>query len=179
MSSQDIDVQKAIQMLDSVLGSIQHKVTLYTCGGTALIYLGYDGRRTSDVDVIATSLEPEVQKAAVQVAKKLKINPDWLNTKVTPLGDRLGKGWKKKCTTLFQGDAVTLKVISRQDLINSKVHAAVDRQSADYTDVLWLKPSLKELGLAKEYTLKQNYEETYERFVNYYIQELKNDLGLK
>ncbi|MCM0606006.1 MAG: hypothetical protein KA715_07935 [Xanthomonadaceae bacterium] len=109
--------------------------------------------------------------------KKIRINESWLNNKVSPLGKRLGKNWKSKCNIIFKGNAVTLKSISRQDLINSKLHAAVDRRSKDYNDILWLKPTLSELEFAKKYTLKQSEAETFEVWVNGYISEIKKDLG--
>lgn len=91
----------------------------------------------------------------------------------------MSKGWKSKCQILFQGSAITLKTISRQDLISSKLHAAVDRQAVDYTDIIWLKPNKQELEVAKAYALKQGEIENYEVFVNHYVQELMNELEIK
>ena len=179
MSSNDIDVKTAIKELDRVLAKQGEQYTLYTCGGAALIFLGYEGRGTGDVDVILEQFDKPLESAVAEVAKQLKISKTWLNNQVTPLGARLGKGWKNKCQTLFQGSAVTLMTISRQDLISSKLHAAVDRQAVDYTDIIWLKPTKQELDIAKAYTLKQGTIETYEVWVNHYVQELMNELGIK
>lgn len=172
----EINVLRAIHELDSALQPTGETYTLYICGGAALIFLGFDGRRTGDVDIIEEKIDETLLEAAVQVAEKLKISETWLNNKVSSLGQRLGKNWKTKCTTLFTGKAITLKSISRQDLINSKLHATVDRHSQDYKDLLWLRPTSKELALAREYTLKQNPAETYPVFVDAYISELKKDL---
>ena len=98
---------------------------------------------------------------------------------MTPLGNRLGKGWKAKCQNLFVGKAVILKSISRQDLISSKLHAAVDRASVDYSDIIWLKPTKEEIEKARDYVLKQSQIETYEVFVNHYVRELRRELGIK
>lgn len=179
MDSKHIDVKTAIKELDRVLTKQGEQYTLYTCGGAALIFLGYEGRGTGDVDIILEQFDKPLEKAVAEVAKTLKISVTWLNNQVTPLGARLGKDWKSKCQTLFQGNAVTLKAISRQDLISSKLHAAVDRQAVDYMDILWLKPTKQELEIAKKYTLKQGKVETYEVFVNHYIRELMNELGIK
>ena len=101
MGSHNIDVKTAIQELDRVL-SMQHKqYTLYTCGGAALIFLGYEGRGTGDVDVILEKFDKDLEDAVAEVAKQLKIPTTWLNNQVAPLGARLGKGWKSKCQTLF------------------------------------------------------------------------------
>jgi len=179
MSSDDIDVKTAIKELDQVLVKQEKQYTLYTCGGAALIFLGYEGRGTGDVDVILEKFDKPLENAVKEVAQKLKIPTTWLNNQVTPLGGRLSKGWKSKCQVLFEGDGVVLKAISRQDLISSKLHAAVDRASIDFSDILWLRPTKEELAKAKEYTLKQGTVETYEVFVNHYIQELMNELGIK
>lgn len=179
MSFRDINVEKAMKELDEVLERRGLRYTLYTCGGAALIYLGYQGRRTGDVDIIDKVLDPELQEAADIVAKRMRINHEWLNNRVAPLGDRLGKGWKKKCQTIFQGRAVTLKCISRQDLINSKLHAAVDRKAKDYSDLIWLSPTAKEIELARQYAIRQGTTETYHFFVDAYVQELKVDLGIR
>lgn len=173
----EIDVLEAIKELDSVLNEIGCSYELFTCGGAALIYLGYETRRTGDIDIIEDNIDETLKNASIKVAKKLRINEGWLNNKVSPLGKRLGKNWKSKCTVVFKGKSILLKCISRQDLINSKLHATVDRQSADYNDILWLKPTLKELEVAKAYTIKQNNSETYKVFVNGYISEIKKDLG--
>jgi hypothetical protein len=174
----EINVLRAIQELDSALKPTGETYTLYICGGAALIFLGFDGRRTGDVDIIEEKIDEPLQDAAVQVAEKLKISETWLNNKVASLGQRLEKNWKSKCTTLFTGKAITLKSISRQDLINSKLHATVDRHSQDYKDLLWLRPTQKELILARAYTVKQNPAETYSVFVDAYISELKKDLKI-
>ena len=174
----DIDVKKAIAELDLILNKKGSNYTLFICGGASLIFLGYDGRRTGDVDIIEQEIDEILSDASTAVSKKLKIPTDWLNNKVTPLGDRLGKNWKSKSVELFKGHALTLMSISRQDLINSKLHAAVDRKAKDYKDLIWLKPTLKELKAAEVYALRQSKTETYGVFVSAYIQELMNDLGL-
>jgi len=177
MNLLNIDVIVAISELDQAISQLGKSYTLYTCGGAALIFLGYDDRRTGDIDIIEEELTDDLKQAAKDVAQKLGIGDDWLNNSVYPLGNRLGKNWKSQCNTLYQGKAVTLKSISRQDLINSKFHATVERYGKDYQDLLWLKPSLEELEAAKQYTLKQGAAETYEVFVNHYFQELKKDLA--
>lgn len=143
-----------------------------------MIFLGFDGRRTGDVDIIEEKIDETLLEAAVQVAEKLKISETWLNNNVSSLGQRLGKNWKTKCATLFTGKSITLKSISRQDLINSKLHATVERHSQDYKDLVWLRPTQEELTLARTYTLKQNSAETYAVYVDAYILELKKDLRL-
>ncbi|MCM0606005.1 MAG: hypothetical protein KA715_07930 [Xanthomonadaceae bacterium] len=69
----EIDVLQAIRELDSVLHEMGCTFELFTCGGAALIYLGYETRRTTDIDIIEDELDETLKKAAAIVAKK---NPD-------------------------------------------------------------------------------------------------------
>ena len=152
---------------------------LYTCGGAQLILLGHTTRRTEDVDLIHEQIDQELLEASKVVAQKLGIQDDWLNNKVSGLAQRLGRGWKKKTIILFEGNAITLMGLNRQDLISSKLHAAIDRKGEDYQDLIFLKPSLEEIEMARKYVVKQKTDiETSEVFINAWIRELKNDLGL-
>lgn len=101
----EIDVIKAIEELDKVLATKGKTYTLYTCGGAALIFLGYDERRTGDIDLIITKMDKLLTEAAKEVADKLGISSTWLNNKVAPLEDRLPKGWKKLTQEIFAGES--------------------------------------------------------------------------
>lgn len=180
-SRQDIDVLKAIRALDEELAAIGESFTLYTCGGAALIFLGYVGRKTEDIDLIHSDLDAALKEAAVKVAKKLGYEKTWLNNEVHDLGRRLGRGWKKKCTVVYRGEGVTLMSISRQDLINSKFHATVNRKGADIGDLLFLKPNLQELEEARDYVVAQGKADgvdTYEVWVRFWFDDVKKEIGL-
>lgn len=174
-----MNINKAIKELDAALARKDLEYTLYICGGAQLVFLGYANRRTEDVDLIHEKIDQNLKIAAKQVAKKLNLENNWLNNKVFPLGKRLGRGWKSKTILLYQGDALTLMGLDRQNLINAKLHAAIDRKGEDYEDLLFLKPTLSEIKIAEKYVLKQNQEiETAMVFIKAWTQELKNDLGL-
>lgn len=173
-----MDISQAIKELDILIKAKGLNYVLYTCGGAQLVFLGYSTRRTDDVDLIHDQIDQPLRDASIVVAKKLGIQEDWLNNKVSSLGKRLAKGWKKKTIVLFDGEAITLMGLNRQDLISSKLHAAIDRKGEDYDDLLFLKPSSDEIEVAREYVLKQKSDlETSEVFINAWIRELKNDLG--
>jgi hypothetical protein len=173
-----MDIGRAIRELDALLFKKNLSYILYTCGGAQLVFLGYSTRRTEDVDLIHEEIDQPLREASILVAKKLCIQEDWLNNNVSSLGQRLGKGWKKKAMVLFEGSAITLMGLNRQDLISSKLHAAIDRKGEDYGDLLFLKPTISEIEIAKKYVLKQKGDiETSEVFINAWVKELKNDLG--
>lgn len=174
-----MNINQAIKELDILIKAKGLSYVLYTCGGAQLVFLGYSTRRTEDVDLIHDKIDQPLRDASIEVAYKLGIQEDWLNNKVSSLGNRLAKGWKKNTVILFDGEAITLMGrLNRQDLISSKLHAAIDRKGEDYNDLLFLKPSMDEIEVAREYVLKQKSDlETSEVFINAWIRELKNDLG--
>lgn len=177
-----IDVMRAIQALDKELSAIDEKYTLYTCGGAALILLGFSHRATEDIDVIQAEIDSTLAMAAAKVAKKLRYEEKWLNNEVHDLGRRLEKGWKSKTTILFKGEGLIVKTISRQDLINSKFHAVVNRQGEDLPDVVFLNPSDEELRIAAEYATAQGEAdgiETQSVFVNGWLKLVKKELERK
>jgi len=75
------------------------------------------------------------------------------------------------------------KLIAKKGLsyvlyISSKLHAAIGRKGEDYEDLLFLKPSVAEIEIARKYVLKQKSDvETSKVFINAWVKELKNDLG--
>lgn len=173
-----MDINQAVKELDVIIRAKGLSYVLYICGGAQLVFLGYSTRRTEDVDLIHDQIDQPLRNASVVVAQKLGIQEDWLNNKVSSLGKRLGRGWKKKTVVLFEGTAITLMGLSRQDLISSKLHAVIDRKGEDYNDLIFLRPSVEEIEVAREYVVKQKGDlETSEVFINAWIRELKNDLG--
>ncbi len=176
---ENMDILVAIQELDQILSKKKLSYDLYICGGAQLIFLGYTDRRTQDVDLIQDKIDNKLKNASKLVAKKLEIQDDWLNNKVSSLNGRLTKGWKKNTISLFKGKAIHLLGLHRQDLINTKLHAAIDRMGEDYADLLFLKPTRQEIEAAQIYVSKQKKDiETAEIFINAWVKELKNDLGI-
>ncbi len=181
-----IEVKKAIQELDRALQQEKCAMEIFICGGAALALLGISSRETGDVDLIAKVLEPALVRAANRVAKKLDYPETWLNNKVNPIIERLPLNWQRTATLVFHGKCLTVYSLSRQNLINSKLHACVERRSSDYLDLIALAPRLSELEKARAYCHKQHSANrtkgesnaTYRIWVNGFINLLKKELGL-
>jgi len=144
-----MDTQKAIRELDKALSAVGLSYILYTCGGTQLIFLGYNTRKTQDVDLIIEEIDEPLKLAAQEVAKKLDLETDWLNNKVFPLGKRLGRGWKKKAVILFEGKALTLmglvaKISSTQNFMLQLIVAEKTMMTYFFSNQI-----LKKLNLPK------------------------------
>jgi hypothetical protein len=135
-------------------------------------------RETVDIDVVSKQIPDAVLKIAKVIAKKLNYPEDWLNNKVHPIIERLPEEWEDHLIVVYSGKAVTIRTLSRQDLISAKLHAAIERRAADYADLIDLKPTLAEIDLADAYCLRQGTNETYANLVRGYARQLKKDLGL-
>lgn len=174
-----MQIKLALTELNKELKKVGRTFELYICGGAALQLLGIITRDTADIDVVEKGLDPALIKAKDIVAKKLRISEKWLNNQVSTIIERLPEDWRETSVEIFKESNLTVLALSRQNLINSKIHAAVDRHAEDYDDLLKLKPTKVELQIAKEYTLKQAGQvETYEVFVNGIIKTLIEELGI-
>ncbi len=174
-----IDIHNALSLLDAELLRKKIKTELTICGGAALVLMGTISRATADVDVVAKVIPEAVLAAAKVVAKKLKCPETWLNNQVKPIMDRLPRDWEDHLVTVFTGHPITVRSISRQDIISAKLHAAIDRRAADFDDLIDLRPSAAEVENATAYCLKQATTETYEVWISGYVKLLKKELGLK
>ena len=173
-----IDLQRALSLLDSELSKKKVNCQITICGGAALILMGVVSRETIDIDIVSKEIPIEILEAAKIVAKKLNYPLGWLNNKVSPIVERLPADWQDHLIVVYTGKAITITSISRQDLINSKLHAAIERRTVDYADLIGLKPIVSELEIASQYALNQASNENYELWVSGYIRQLKADLGL-
>ncbi|MBI3535221.1 MAG: hypothetical protein HY072_07025 [Deltaproteobacteria bacterium] len=181
-----IQVKKAIQELDRALLQEQCSIEIYICGGAALTLLGISTRETGDVDMVAKVVEPALYQASKQVSKKLDYPDGWLNNKVNPIIEQLPANWQKTATKVFEGKSLTVYSLSRQNLINLKLHACVELRAFDYLDLLALAPKLAELKKARRYCLKQKKidsskgesKDSYKIWVNGFINLLKKELEL-
>ncbi|MGK5082429.1 DUF6036 family nucleotidyltransferase [Bdellovibrionota bacterium FG-1] len=170
-----IEVKKAIKELDRALEQEECSIEIYICGGAALTLLGLGNRKTGDIDMIAKVIDPALDRAIKRVAKKLGYPVGWLNNKVNPIIDRLPSNWKTTVTKVFEGRNLTVYSLGRQNLINSKLHACVERRAFDYQDLLILKPDAVELAAGRRYCLKQKNANPIwiEAFTNMLKKELK------
>ncbi len=181
-----IQIKRAIKALDKGLQKENFSINLYICGSAALVLLGISIRKTGDIDLIAKTIEPALDRAIKRVAKKLNYPENWLNNRVSPIIDRLPSNWEKTSLEVYKGKNLTVYTLSRQNLINSKLHACVERRSLDYVDLLSLSPTKSEIEKAKRYCLKQKSSElttkdkkdSYKTWVNGFINILIMDLGL-
>lgn len=151
-------------------------INLVVCGGTALAALGFVGRTTKDVDVLAQAEETEegikvlkidefprwLEEAAKTVGRDFGLPEDWLNLgPASQLESGLPRGFEKRLVKKRYGRYLTVYFAGRADQIFFKLYAAVDRNDYHVQDLFALKPTEKEMEGATRWVLTQDVSEEF------------------
>lgn len=142
-----------IEAFDAWLAARGLELDAIVVGGAALALLGVTERQTRDVDILHPELSPEVSAAARQFAAQLRagdvdLADDWLNNGPVALAGLLPPGWEGRTRESFEGTALRLRVLGREDLLKTKLFALCDR-GTDLADCLALQPDAEELAEAE------------------------------
>jgi uncharacterized nucleotidyltransferase DUF6036 len=134
---------------DRFLASRGIRLEAVVIGGTALNLLGIVSRPTKDCDILDPPLSAPVLEAARAFAAQLRatgeaLSEDWLNNGPMSLADALPAGWRERLQIVFEGTAIRLRCLGREDLLRSKLFALCDR-SVDLGDCVALAPTSEEL----------------------------------
>lgn len=176
-----MEVKIVIERFDRHLESKGMTFSGVVIGGAALNLLGVVDRATSDVDC----LRPELSKELLEVAEEFRArNPDlelkenWFNNGPISLQRDLPEGWFKRCVPLFQGSALTLSTLGREDLLRSKLLAYCDRGD-DLKDCIKLNPTRKEIqgvqGWIEQYDGNPDWPEHVRRQLSILSKRLNHD----
>ena len=169
-----MNTKKVFIRLDEELAKKGITRDIIICGGAALVSLGYTNRATADVDSI-TFLDNDFKKIADTLSEELKLKNGWLNSAVRSLGEDLPVGWETRAELIFSGKVLTVKSLSRLDLIFSKLYAAVDR-SDDISDLIEMKITEEEINNTKKLVLEKDASEIWPELVEQCIAELRRRL---
>lgn len=161
----DTRLHEAMELLGSLLSERNQAFEVLAIGGGALLLLALSERATADLDVVArrkgsrwTKSRPlplELAQAVEDVASVLGLPTDkpWLNDGPSFLFEMgLPVGWESRTATRIFG-ALTVQLLSREDLIVLKLWAATDarapeRRARDVGDLRQLAPSSDEMLVA-------------------------------
>jgi hypothetical protein len=182
-------INEALHLLDGRLrlnGS--GTFTIVVCGGTALNAMQLISRTTKDVDIVAlmdsnnqladpAPLPQELLIAAREVADTLKFPLDWLNNGPSS-GDgglfRMGlpDGFKARIVKNYQGEKLTVYVISRLDQVHFKLYAAIDQFGGYHaSDLKQLNPSDAELFGAVRWATAHDPSEGFRQTAKLFLRE--------
>lgn len=118
-------------------------------GGGALIIMDIVDRKTKDIDCLDPDVPPQIKKASKNFAKEMReflLDENWLNNGPVTLKNELPSGWRLRLQKLYEGKAINLKCLGREDLLKSKLFAYCDRTNPDFHDLIRLKPTIEELN---------------------------------
>jgi hypothetical protein len=176
-----MDIKKLVKDFDSYLYNKGLVFEAVVIGGAALNLLGVVSRFTRDCDVLDPKIPDEILAASQSFAEKIRGNggllrDDWFNNGPTSLKKNLPKTWQANLQSLYQGKALTLHTLSREDLLKSKLFAFCDR-GTDRDDCIKLNPTREELIHALPWIKDQDANVNWHQHVEDTIKELAEALG--
>ncbi|HDS84657.1 MAG TPA: hypothetical protein ENN97_05610 [Phycisphaerales bacterium] len=182
-------ISEALRLLDGRLKlNRSGRFSIVVCGGTALNALRLIQRTTKDVDIVAlvdssnqlvdpAPLPEELLAAAKEVADTLNLHQDWFNNGPSS-GEgglfRLGlpDGFKNRLIRHYQGDNLTVYLVSRLDQIYFKLYAAIDQFGSYHaSDLKQLLPSDEELLGAVRWAATHDPSEGFRQAAKLFLKE--------
>jgi hypothetical protein len=182
-------VDAALSALGEQLGyGDAEQVEMIVCGGSALQALGFIGRTTRDVDVLALfrsttdghrcllcaePLPDSVVSAAAVVARDLELPDNWLNAGPTDLlSQGLPEGLLDRLHSRRYGAKLVIHFIGRFDQICFKLYAAVNGGSAHHlSDLKVLTASEDEMLAAAQWCLTQDASDIFPAIVFSFLEK--------
>jgi hypothetical protein len=156
MSIVSQNILSALKSLNQELVIEKECRTLIACGGGVLSVMGVISRQTRDLDVITPNIDDVLLKCSHRVANKLGLDIEWLNNGPSGFIRDLEKGWELRTEIIFNGSHLTVKALSRHDLIATKLQGMCDRDEYDMEVLLNLKVTIDEVSSLKNWVLKQD-----------------------
>lgn len=134
-------------------------IEIVICGAVAGILGGEltGDRQTMDCDVIASDPRDGFKmlaEVAADIAKQFGLKPNWLNDEAAIYAHRLPAGWKGRLHTVGVFDALTVRIVSRMDLLALKL-MGISHRPWDLEDIEALKPTAEEIDFLKDYLDQQ------------------------
>lgn len=167
---------QALLKLDKAASEKQIRCHFTVCGGASLILQGIALRSTVDIDIIEPLIPSTLVEDIEIIADELGISKDWVNMGPNSILSDLPADWKNHITPLFEGGNITIYSLGRRDLIFTKFWAMCDRQQ-DLVDLISLSPSLDEIKIAADATIKCDQNPYWEEWVMENMRKLAKELG--
>ena len=168
--------ESILKIFESELQGHSEHLEITICGGAAIQLLGYSNRPTKDIDVIVPTIPAHLHPLIQSIAQKHNLAEDWLNNGPASLIHDLEIGWQDRTTLLYMGQHLTIRVLSRQDLIFSKLYAMCDRRE-DIRDLLAMKVTNEELQIAGTLVKEKDGNPNWPEWVNICIAEIITERG--
>ena len=175
------NIHKLFYKIDNLLKKKGERRTFIIFGSSALMLQGLcpENRITMDIDLIEPKMDTTIQNISAEIGEQLGMDIQWLNSAGSIFAHHFPALWKSRTQQIFKGTALTVKTLSRKDLIAVKFYAYCERNlRIDKDDLILLKPSQKELSFAKDWlvSLKKHFEIEH---INSQFEEILHSLGDK
>lgn len=176
---QNINVREALDLLGSYLKQRGLHRTFIICGGASLILQNAvrSGRTTSDVDIVAPSIDEALRAGAIYVADQLGMSEHWLNSDPSALAKDMRPGWESRVFEVYSSASLLVQSISREDMIFAKFYAFCDRQKGDAKDLADLGVSEAEIDHAAILTEQMDGNPLWPQHVSEQKLKLRKALG--
>lgn len=164
--------EKLLRALGSALEKTDaERVDILICGSIALILQSIINRRTRDIDGVAFVVlrdgellpgsplpEPAFRQAMEQVATVHNVQRNWLSFQSRSLiDDGLPPGIIERAVVREFGSKLTIRLVSRRDMVFLKMKAAASRGEPDNSDLTELKATAEEAQAGFQWCLEQGY----------------------
>jgi hypothetical protein len=176
-----VQTRETLEAFDRYLARRGLRLEAVVIGGAALNLLGVVARVTKDCDILHPRLPSEVIEASRAFAADLRrlgetLQDDWLNNGPASLAPLLPPGWHDRLRPVFQGQAIELSCLGRDDLLRSKLFALCDR-GIDLSDCVALAPSAEELRAVLPWLEQQDGNPDWPEHVRATLADIASRLG--
>jgi hypothetical protein len=195
------EIWAALSRVGELLAYEGERYSVVVLGGAAINLLAIDDRATTDVDVVAFTIDgrPGVElcpppaalpvalaRAVATVARDMGLELDWMNTgpalqwqQGMPEGLATRLHWQHFGPASSSDVGLEVGLVDRYDLIYFKVYAAADHatpRSVHYRDLIALKPSDADLESAAVWVKSLNASPEYFQVVDDLIAHVRKQL---
>ena len=150
----------------------KHDLIIFGSGALLIQDICRHDRVTMDIDLIEPKMNITLQLIASEIAEEYGMDMKWLNSAGHVFSRNFPNNWKNRTKLIFKGNHLTVKVLSRKDLIATKFYSYCIRNlKTDRDDLIDLKPSANDLNFSKQWVLSLN-ESPEQEFVTTCFEEI-------
>ena len=133
----------------------KHDLIIFGSGALLIQGICRHDRVTMDIDLVEPKMNTTLQLIAFEIAEEYGMDIKWLNSAGHIFSRNFPNNWKNRTKLIFKGSHLSIKVLSRKDLIATKFYSYCMRNlKTDRDDLIDLKPSKAELNFSKKWVIK-------------------------
>ncbi len=140
----DINKDLLTNILESLNEELKAKeqfrtLKVFGSGALMLLNLSNENRFTHDLDMLSPTGDMDLLRASEVIAKKFKLNKEWLNSIGHRFARHLPVKWEERLQLVFSKSNLEIYALSNADLFFTKIRAYYDRGTeSDLEDLMSL-----------------------------------------